>query len=60
VVRDPEATLTAEDLIAHCAQHLAGYKKPKHVVFVDHLPRTASHKMQKFKLREQYAHLGVV
>lgn len=58
VVAAPGAGLTEEDVIAHCARHLAGYKKPRHVVFVDHLPRTASHKMQKFKLREQYAHLG--
>jgi fatty-acyl-CoA synthase len=58
VVPAPGAQLTAEEVVAHCARHLAGYKKPKHVVFVDRLPRTASHKMQKFLLREQYAHLG--
>ena len=58
VVRRPDATLTASDVVDHCTRHLASYKKPKHVVFVDQLPRTASHKMQKFKLREDYAHLG--
>jgi fatty-acyl-CoA synthase len=59
VVKAPGSELTSADVIAHCARHVAGFKKPKHVVFVDHLPRTPSHKMQKFKLREQYAHLGV-
>jgi acyl-CoA synthetase (AMP-forming)/AMP-acid ligase II len=58
IVPAPDAGLTADDVKAHCARHMAGYKKPKHVVFADHLPRTASHKMQKFKLRETYAHLG--
>jgi fatty-acyl-CoA synthase len=37
---------------------MASYKKPRHVVFVDALPRTPSAKIQKFKLREQFAHLG--
>ncbi|TWP36886.1 AMP-binding protein [Leekyejoonella antrihumi] len=46
--------VTAEDLIAHCRAHLAGYKCPKRVEFVDELPRTATGKLQKFKLREPY------
>jgi fatty-acyl-CoA synthase len=58
IVQAPDAELTEDDVIAYCARHMAGYKKPRHVIFVDHLPRTASHKTQKFKLREQYAHLG--
>lgn len=58
IVRSPGSELTADDVIDHCARHLARYKKPRHVVFVDQLPRTASHKMQKFKLREEFAHLG--
>ena len=42
------------DLIAHCREHLAGYKCPKRVEFVAALPRTATGKLQKFRLREQY------
>lgn len=60
VVARPDAALTAADVVEHCARHLASFKKPKHVVFVDQLPRTASHKMQKFKLRADYAHLGEI
>ncbi len=55
VVLDPEADGTsAEDLIAHCRENLAGYKCPKRVEFRDELARTATGKLQKFKLREQF------
>ena len=46
--------MTAEELIAHCREHLAGYKCPKRIEFVDELPRTATGKLQKFKLREKF------
>jgi fatty-acyl-CoA synthase len=52
VVADGEPT--AEDLIAHCRENLAGYKCPKRIDFVDELPRTATGKLQKFKLREPF------
>jgi len=48
------STVTAEELIAHCRQRLAGYKCPKRVDFVGELPRTATGKLQKFKLRERF------
>lgn len=41
-------------VIAHCRGSLAGYQCPKRVVFVDELPRTATGKLQKFKLRQQF------
>ena len=40
-------------MIATCRASLAGYKKPKRVVFVDELPRNASGKILKRELREQ-------
>jgi fatty-acyl-CoA synthase len=46
--------VTADELIARCRGSLAGYKCPKRVDFVDTLPRTATGKLQKFKLRERY------
>jgi fatty-acyl-CoA synthase len=52
VARDP--SLTAEDIISHCRGHLAGYKCPKRVEFSEVLPRTATGKVQKFKLREPF------
>ena len=52
VVRDG-AALTAEDVVAHVRQHLAGYKKPRHVCFLPELPRTAaSQQVHKPLLRE--------
>lgn len=55
VVAKPGANVTREDVIAHVARHLASYKKPKHVVFLDELPRNASQKVRKNELREQFA-----
>ena len=46
----PGMAATAEELIAHCRQHLAGYKLPKQVVF-DELPKTSTGKIQKHVLR---------
>jgi len=46
--------ITDQDLISHCRELLAGYKCPKKVEFVEELPRTATGKLQKFKLRERY------
>ncbi|MGW3958332.1 AMP-binding protein [Amycolatopsis sp. NPDC005003] len=49
-----EGEVTAEELIRHCRGHLAGYKCPKRIEFLDALPRTATGKIQKFKLREPF------
>ncbi|NMF90892.1 acyl-CoA synthetase [Aromatoleum petrolei] len=46
------AAVTAEDIIAHCREHLARYKVPKFVEFCV-LPKTSTGKIQKFVLREQ-------
>ncbi|MDQ1733416.1 MAG: hypothetical protein QOK10_3575 [Pseudonocardiales bacterium] len=46
--------LSESELIGHCRASLAGYKCPKKIEFVDSLPRTATGKLQKFKLREPY------
>ncbi len=54
VVPSPGADPSAEELIAHCRQHLAGYKCPKRVEFRDALQRTATGKLQKFKLRQEF------
>ncbi|QDF97168.1 acyl-CoA synthetase [Azoarcus sp. DD4] len=45
-------TVTAEEITAHCREHLAGFKTPKKVVFGT-LPKTSTGKIQKFVLREQ-------
>jgi len=46
------AKTTAEDIVAHCRRHLAGFKVPRAVVFGE-LPKTSTGKIQKFELRKQ-------
>ena len=51
MVRRPGHDASAADLTAFCREHLAGYKVPKQIEFVDGLPRTGSGKIQKRALR---------
>ncbi len=53
VVRSTHS-LTPQDVIQHCRSKLAHYKCPTVVEIVTSLPRTATGKLQKFKLREPY------
>ena len=46
------AQVTAEDIVAHCRAHLAGFKIPRAVVFGE-LPKTSTGKIHKFELRKQ-------
>ena len=54
VVVDPDAGVTEEDLLEHCRSNIARYKCPTSIEFRDELARTATGKLQKFKLREPY------
>jgi acyl-CoA synthetase (AMP-forming)/AMP-acid ligase II len=54
VVRTPGSRLTESELIAYCKSKAASYKAPTSVEFRDELARTATGKLQKFKLREPY------
>jgi acyl-CoA synthetase (AMP-forming)/AMP-acid ligase II len=47
-------TVTPEEIMAHCRGRIAGFKIPKRVEFRDELARTATGKIQKFKLREAF------
>lgn len=44
--------VTVAEIVAHCKQHLAGFKVPRAVVFGE-LPKTSTGKIQKFELRKQ-------
>jgi fatty-acyl-CoA synthase len=46
------ATVTEEELILHCREHMAHFKCPKRVVFGP-VPRTSTGKIQKFVLRQR-------
>ncbi len=51
VKRDP--SLTKDEVITHCRQHLTGYKVPKLVEFRDELPKTNVGKILRRTLREE-------
>ena len=61
VVRAPGSTITEAEVIAHCKDHLARFKVPKLVWFLDadDLPTTPTGKIQKFRLVQQAATLRV-
>ncbi|MYD76842.1 MAG: AMP-binding protein [Gammaproteobacteria bacterium] len=46
----PGEAATEDEIIDFCRDHMAGYKRPRHVVFLE-LPKTSTGKIQKFKLR---------
>jgi len=54
VVRTPGSELTEQELIDHVKSKVARYKAPSSVEFRDELARTATGKLQKFKLRAPY------
>ena len=54
VVLAPGASVTEAELIEHCRARLSHYKCPTSVDFCDELARTATGKLQKFKLRAPY------
>ncbi len=54
VVLKPGETMTADEVIEHCRQNLASYKKPKLVQFVDSLPKNVMGKIDRAEVRDMY------
>jgi acyl-CoA synthetase (AMP-forming)/AMP-acid ligase II len=54
VVRKPGATASREELLAFLSERVAKWWLPDDVAFVDELPHTATGKLQKTKLRDQF------
>jgi len=46
--------LTESDVVAFCRDNLASFKKPKHVLFLDELPKSAYGKVLRRTLRDQF------
>jgi len=53
VLRRSGAEVNEAELVAYLQLHIARYKVPRTVEFVDLLPRTSTGKIQKFELREK-------
>ncbi len=54
VVLKPGHEVSEEEVIAYCRQHLAGFKIPKSVDYIEAIPRNAAGKMLKKDLRKPY------
>ena len=52
VVLKPDSNATRDELVAHCREHLAAYKIPRAVQFVDEVPITASGKIMRRLLKD--------
>lgn len=57
IATGPGSILTEAEVLSALSERLARFKQPRRVVFVEDLPRNAMGKVQKAKLREQYASL---
>jgi acyl-CoA synthetase (AMP-forming)/AMP-acid ligase II len=53
IVRRPGAELSADEVRAFCKEALANYKCPKHIEFLDALPRNPTGKVLKRELRQR-------
>ena len=54
VVTKEGIELTESEIIQECKKHIAGYKKPKSVDFVEHLPKNANGKIDRKVLRSKF------
>jgi fatty-acyl-CoA synthase len=55
----PGAVVGEQEIIAHCKQHLAGFKVPRAIVFSE-LPKTSTGKIQKFELRQRAGSVNAI
>jgi crotonobetaine/carnitine-CoA ligase len=54
VVLRPEATLDAPGLAGFCAANMARFMVPRYMRFFDHLPKTPTDKVEKFRLQQEF------
>ncbi len=54
VVLRKGTVVSVEELVEHCRQRIASYKKPKHIHFVADLPRNGTGKVMKPELKRQF------
>ena len=54
IVSRAEVEVTSDEILQHCRDNMAHFKCPSRVEFVKALPRTATGKLKKFELREEF------
>jgi acyl-CoA synthetase (AMP-forming)/AMP-acid ligase II len=54
IVRNADGALTEADVVAYCRDHLASFKKPKHILFLAELPKSAYGKVLRRTLRDEF------
>ncbi|HET6871629.1 MAG TPA: long-chain-fatty-acid--CoA ligase [Sporolactobacillaceae bacterium] len=54
IVLQPGAKVTEDEIMVFCREKMAHFKAPKAVEFVDELPKTATGKLQKYRLRDKH------
>jgi acyl-CoA synthetase (AMP-forming)/AMP-acid ligase II len=55
VTLQPDATATEADLLAHCKERLADFKRPKQIFITTAIPRTATGKIQRRVVAEAFS-----
>lgn len=61
IVAQPGKVVSAEQIVDFCKSRMAHFMVPRYVILKDDLPRTASEKVQKFKLKtEAEQNLGAI
>ncbi len=55
VIPEPGEKITEEELVEYCTNRIARHKIPRYWQFTDEVPMTASGKVQKYKIVEQYS-----
>jgi acyl-CoA synthetase (AMP-forming)/AMP-acid ligase II len=49
------ASISESDLLAYCKERLADFKRPKHIHVTEHIPRTATGKIQRGVVAKSHA-----
>jgi long-chain acyl-CoA synthetase len=53
VVLEPDSDVTEEELRKFTLDHVATYAHPRRIFFVEELPRSATQKVQRYKLEDE-------
>ncbi len=55
IVPQPGETVSGAELVAHCREHIGGYKIPRQFAFLSEMPKSAMGKILKTELRKTYS-----